>query len=112
MFTAVCYTIVQSLATAYGNMGIDWDFCDFPTFPAHVVSTGASGFAVYKYTRNPDATTALALYYLTKDGQYAYHNNSGDLVPLVKEVAESDFWRGHGATVEGCDCSAKTMRPL
>ncbi len=107
VFHAVCYPMVQPLATAYDNANIDWDFCDFPAFPNHVVGTGASGFAVYKYTGNPNAAAALALHFLTKDGQYAYHSNAGGSVPLVKELAEADFWRGHGATVEGCDWSVK-----
>lgn len=107
VFSAVCYPMVQPLATAYDEAGIDWDFCDFPAFPNHVVGTGASGFAVYRYTRNPNAAAALALFFLSKDGQYAYHSNAGGSVPLVKELAEDDFWRGHGATKEGCDWSVK-----
>ncbi len=107
VFSAVCYPMVQPLATAYDEAGIDWDFCDFPAFPNHVVGTGASGFAVYRYTKNPNAAAALALFFLSKDGQYAYHSNAGGSVPLVKELAEDDFWRGHGATKEGCDWSVK-----
>ena len=107
VFTAVCYPMVQALATAYDEAGIDWDFCDFPAFPKHVVGTGCNGFAVYRYTRNPNAAAALALFFFSKEGQFAYHSNAGGSVPLVKELAEDDFWRGHGATKEGCDWSVK-----
>ena len=107
VFTAVCYPMVQSLATAYDDAGIDWDFCDYPAFPNHVVGTGCNGFAVYRYTRNPNAAAALALFFFSKDGQYAFHSNAGGSVPLVKELAEDDFWRGHGATKEGMDWSSK-----
>ncbi len=107
VFSAVCYPMVQPLATAYDEAGIDWDFCDYPAFPNHVVGTGASGFAAYRYTRNPNAAAALALFFLSKEGQYAYHSNAGGSVPLVKELAEDNFWRGHGAVKEGCDWSVK-----
>ena len=100
VFQAVCYPMVQPRAVAFDAAGIDWDFCDYPAFPNHVVGTGANGFGVYKYTKNPNAAAALALFMLSEEGQYAMHSNAGGSVPLVKKLAEQDFWRGHGSVSE------------
>lgn len=73
-----------------------WDFCSFPAFPTHKVGTGATGYVVYNRTRNPDTAAALALFFLTEEGQTAYHSTSGGNVPLLKSLSEENFWRMPG----------------
>lgn len=83
--------------TRYGNgydlADIDWDFCSFPAFPTHKVGTGATGYVVYNRTTNPTAAAAFALFFLTEDGQRAYHSAAGGNVPLLKSLAYEDFWQ-------------------
>ena len=93
VFRTMVYPQIVSVGQNYDNLGIEWDFVSFPAFPTHKVGTGCSGFGVYKYTKNPNAAAALALFFLDKEGQTAYHSQEGGSVPLVKELAEADFWR-------------------
>ncbi len=83
--------------TAYGNSydtaEIDWNFCSFPAFPTHRVGAGATGYVVYNRTRNVDTAAAFALFFLTEDGQRAYHGTTGGNVPLLKSLSNEDFWR-------------------
>lgn len=93
VFRTMVYPQIVSIGQNYDNLNIDWDFVSFPSLPTHKVGTGCSGFGVYRYTKNPNAAAALALFFLDKDGQTAYHQSVGGSVPLVKELADSDFWR-------------------
>ena len=80
----------------YDNLKIDWDMCPFPAFPNHNVSTGATGYVVYNRTTNPDTAAAFALFFLTTEGQMAYQGQTGGNVPVLKSLAEEDFWKGAG----------------
>jgi ABC-type glycerol-3-phosphate transport system substrate-binding protein len=80
----------------YDSLNIKWDFCPFPAFPTHNVSTDATGYVVYNRTANPDTAAAFALFFLTEAGQYAYHSQTGSSVPLLKQYAEDTFWYGPG----------------
>ncbi len=84
---------ITRLGNAYDQAQIDWDFCSFPAFPTHKVGTGATGYVVYNRTRNVDTAAALALFFLTEEGQRAYHSAPGGNVPLLKSLANEDFWR-------------------
>lgn len=84
---------ITRYGNAYDTANIDWDFCSFPAFPTHKVGTGATGYVVYNRTRNVDTAAALALFFLTEDGQRAYHSASGGNVPLLKSLAKDTFWR-------------------
>ena len=81
-----------SYGTAYDALKVDWNFCPFPALPTHTVSTGATGYLVYNRTSNPDTAAAFALFFLTEDGQRAYHGQTGGNVPLLKSLADEDFW--------------------
>lgn len=94
------FTWLTRLATAYDNLEIDFDFCPFPAFPTHTVSTGATGYVVFNRTANPDTAAALALFFITEDGQRAYHSTSGGNVPLLKSLADTDFWMAKGTPWE------------
>ena len=87
------FTYLDSFGQMYDTADTDWDFCPFPAFPNHTVSAGATGYSVYNRTSNPDTAAALALYFLTENGQRAYHSQMGGDVPLLKSLAEEDFWR-------------------
>ena len=87
---------ITRYGNAYDNANIAWDFCSVPAFPTHKVGTGATGYVVYNRTRNPDTAAALALFFLTEEGQTAYHSTSGGNVPLLKSLSEENFWRMPG----------------
>ncbi len=86
--------------TRYGNdyasAAIDWDICPFPQMPVHKVGAGATGYVVYNRTANPDTAAAFALFFLTEDGQLAYHGQTGGEIPLLSTLSEDPFWRGQG----------------
>ena len=84
---------VTSWGNEYDNKDIAWDLCPFPAFPSHKVCAGATGYVVYNRTTNPDAAAALALFFLTEEGQTAYHSTTGGNVPLLKSLAEETFWQ-------------------
>lgn len=87
---------ITAQGLAYDSKGVDWDFCSFPAFPTHKVGTGATGYVVYNRSRNIDTAAALALFFLTEDGQRAYHGTTGGNVPLLKTLANDSFWRFQG----------------
>ena len=84
---------ITSWGNEYDNKDISWDFCPFPAFPTHKVCAGATGYVVYNRTTNPDAAAALALFFLTEEGQIAYHSSAGGNVPLLKSLSEDAFWQ-------------------
>ena len=87
------FSYLDSYGKTYDSMEVAWDFCPFPAFETHTVSAGATGYVVYNRTDNPDAAAALALFFLTENGQRAYHSQLGGDVPLLKSLAEDDFWK-------------------
>ena len=93
VFRTMVYPNIVSIGQNYDTLGLEWDLVSFPALPVHKVGTGCAGFGVYKYTQNPDAAAALALFFLDKDGQTAYHGSTGGSVPLIKELSDADFWR-------------------
>jgi ABC-type glycerol-3-phosphate transport system substrate-binding protein len=89
-------TWLTRLGNAYDRMKINWDFCPFPAFPNHNISTDATGYVVYNRTDNPDTAAAFALFFLTEAGQRGYHSQTGSSVPLLKSLSEETFWYGPG----------------
>ncbi len=87
---------LNQVGNAYDRLEVDWDFCPFPALPTHTVSTGATGYMVYNRTNNPDTAAAFALFFLTAEGQRAYHSQAGGNVPLLKSLSEETFWKGKG----------------
>ena len=102
----VCFKSFGAMAwlTSYGLMydrlQIDWDFCTYPAFPTQNISVGATGYVVYNRTKNPDTAAALALFFMTHEGQVAYHSQTGSDVPVIKSLAEDDLWKGKGTDWE------------
>ncbi len=90
----ISFSLLDTYGKTYDNYNVDWDFCPFPAFENHTISAGATGYVVYNRTKNPDAAAALALYFLTENGQRAYHSQLGGDVPLLRSLAEDDFWKG------------------
>ncbi len=109
VFRTIVYPQIVSIGQNYDSLNIDWDFVSFPALPTHKVGTGCTGFGVYKYTKNPDAAAALALFFLDKDGQTAYHQSVGGSVPLVQELADADFWRYSSSAGTESDWSMKNF---
>lgn len=93
VFRTMVYPQIVSMGRNFDNLGIEWDLVSFPALPTHKVGTGCTGFGVYKYTKNANAAAALALFFLSKEGQTAYHGSVGGSVPLVQELADAGFWR-------------------
>ncbi|MBO5076024.1 MAG: extracellular solute-binding protein [Clostridia bacterium] len=89
----VSFTYLDAYGKMYDQADVEWDFCPFPAFENHTVSAGATGYVVFNRTANPNAAAALALYFLTDHGQRAYHSQLGGDVPLLRSLAEDDFWK-------------------
>lgn len=93
VFRTMVYPSITSVGQRYDALGLEWDFADFPALPTHAVGTGATGFGVYKYSDNLDTAAALALFFLTEEGQRAYHSTDGGSVPLLTSLEGEGFWR-------------------
>ena len=102
---------ITAYGNSYDNADIDWDFCSFPAFPTHKVGAGATGYVVYNRTRNVDTAAAFALFFLTEEGQQAYHSATGGNVPLLKSQASADFWRFQGTQWEDKNFDAFVSYP-
>ena len=81
------------IRTEYERAAIEWDFTYYPQFPTHVVCSEATGYVVYNRTTNKDTAAALALFFLTEEGQTAYHSQTGGGVPALSTLANETFWR-------------------
>lgn len=116
-FSSACFKTfgdlsgLNSVGNAYDRLQINWDFCPFPALPTHTVSTGATGYMVYNRTNNPNAAAAFALYYLTPNGQRAYHSQVGGNVPLLQSLSEEPFWQGKGTVWTDKNYSAFVSYP-
>ena len=102
---------LNSTGKAYDRLEIDWDFCPFPALPTHTVSTGATGYMVYNRTANPDTAAAFALFFLTPEGQRAYHGQVGGNVPLLISLSTEEFWQGKGTEWTDKNYSAFVVYP-
>ncbi|MBE7056879.1 MAG: carbohydrate ABC transporter substrate-binding protein [Ruminococcaceae bacterium] len=109
VFRTMVYPNIVSYGQAYDDLDLDWDLVSFPKLPTHKVGTGASGFGVYKYTKNANAAAALALFFFTTEGQQAYHGTTGGSVPLVQELADAGFWRYEASKGTDADWSEKNF---
>lgn len=107
VFRTMVYPDLVSMGKTYDNLDLEWDVVSWPKFPTHKVGTGASGFGVYKYTKNPNAAAALALFFFSEKGQTAYHGTTGGSVPLVKELSDAGFWRYEDSAGTDHDWSQK-----
>lgn len=102
---------LNSVGNAYDRLEVEWNFCPFPALPTHTVSTGATGYMVYNRTDNPDTAAAFALYFLTPEGQRAYHSQAGGNVPLLMSLSEDPFWMGKGTVWTDKNYSAFVSYP-
>ena len=100
-----------SYGRMYDTLQLDWDLCPFPAFPTHTVSTGATGYVVYNRTKNPNTAAAFALFFLTPEGQKAYQSQTGGNVPVLKSLADEDFWKGVGTEWDDKNYSAFVAYP-
>lgn len=109
VFRTMVYPNIVSYGQSYDSLNLEWDVVSFPALPTHKVGTGASGFGVYRYTKNPNAAAALALFFFTEEGQTAYHGATGGSVPLVKELSDAGFWRYEKSAGTEADWSGKNF---
>lgn len=98
-----------SIGDKFDQQGTSWDVISMPKYPTHKVGTGATGFGVFAYTKNPHAAAALCLSLYTPAGQKAYNGQEGGSVPNVKSLADDSFWRVPypDASVDADDPDAK-----
>ncbi len=103
VFMDIQFPLLVERKNAYEQKSIDWDIVSFPALPTPRVGTGATGFAVFNQTRNPDAAAALCLSLYTEEGQRAYHGSTGGSVPNVRTLADDTFWRVGGGKDNSID---------
>lgn len=95
IFEDVVYPNVQAMGNSYDNRDVDWDLINMPLFPTPSFGCGASGVGVFSRTRNVSGAAALALFFLTPEGQRAFNSGTGGSVPLLKslDVEGYDAWK-------------------
>ncbi len=93
VFNEVTYRTLNELGNEYDNLGIEWDVVSMPNFPTPKNGTSSSGFGVYNKTPFPDAAACFALFIFTEEGQKAFHGEQGGSVPILKSLANEDFWK-------------------
>lgn len=111
VFRHMVYPGLFQLGTSYDRLGIEWDIASFPHFPSPKVGTGSSGYGVYNRTKRPDTAAAFALFFFTEEGQKAFNGQTGGSVPLMKSLADDDFWRGKGTEWENKNYDAFVSFP-
>jgi len=91
IFTTCVYPQVQTLGKNYDNLEIEWDVMNMPLFEQPAFGCGASGVGVFSRTDNVTAAAALALFFLTPEGQKSFNAGQGGSVPLLKSVDLEGF---------------------
>lgn len=105
-FFQTSYSMLSSRGAQYEAAGIEWDAAPYWLFgdkdTAAVASPcGTLGFGVYSYTKNKDTAAALVLFLYSEEGQFAIHSQEGGDVPVIKTLAEQDFWHLQDEIYEG-----------
>ncbi len=95
IFSTLVYPGVQSAGKDFDNRDIDWDIINMPLFQNPSFGCGASGVGVFSRTQNVTAAAALALFFMSTEGQMAFNSGTGGSVPLLKSLDESgyDAWK-------------------
>ena len=96
VFRVISYSELEKYSKQYESKNLEWDIVTFPIYnkASKEIVTGVkvSGLSVYKYSKNPDAAAAFALFLTTEEGQKAFYGNQNTLVPTHQQVAQSDIW--------------------
>ena len=91
IFKTCVYPQVQTEGKKYDNLEIEWDVINMPLFQNPSFGCGASGVGVFSRTDNVTAAAALALFFLTPEGQKSFNAGQGGSVPLLKSVDDEGF---------------------
>ena len=91
IFKTCVYPGVQSSGREFDNRGVEWDLINMPLFEKASFGCGSSGVGVFNRTKNISSAAALALFFLTPEGQRAFNAGSGGSVPLLKSLDDEDF---------------------
>ncbi len=86
IFSDIVYPNVQTSGKEFDNRNVDWDLINMPLFQNPSFGCGASGVGVFSRTRNVAGAAALALFFLTPEGQRAFNSGKGGSVPLLKSL--------------------------
>lgn len=83
--------VSSNITKRFGNDG--WDVVTFPKMPVNaLVGAGTSGYAVNKDSKYKAEAAKAVMYLVSKAGQEMYAK-TGDAVPVLKELANSNFWK-------------------
>ncbi|HBV51054.1 MAG TPA: hypothetical protein DEF06_02100, partial [Clostridiales bacterium] len=95
IFKTDVYPTIQGVGKQFDNRNIDWDIINMPLFQNPSFGCGASGVGVFARTQNVTAAAALALFFLTPEGQRAFNSGTGGSVPLLKSLDDEgyDAWK-------------------
>ncbi|MBO5076372.1 MAG: carbohydrate ABC transporter substrate-binding protein [Clostridia bacterium] len=93
VFNYTTYPAIDEAARTYDMRSVDWDLINLPLFDYPSIGIGSSGVGVYKYTDNPGAAAAFALFFFTGEGQRAFHGQTGGSVPVLASLKNDYCWR-------------------
>lgn len=95
IFKTDVYPTIQATGKQFDNRDVDWDIINMPLFQNPSFGCGASGVGVFARTQNVTAAVALALFFLTPEGQRAFNSGTGGSVPLLKSLDDEgyDAWK-------------------
>ena len=91
IFKTDVYPTIQGVGKQFDNRNI----INMPLFQNPSFGCGASGVGVFARTQNVTAAAALALFFLTPEGQRAFNSGTGGSVPLLKSLDDEgyDAWK-------------------
>lgn len=80
------------------KFGSDWDVVNFPILPEkQIVASGSSGYVVNKASKNKDMAIEFLFYLISDEGQEVFME-TGNCVPVKKDLIDSDTWRSNPRT--------------
>lgn len=81
-----CFDSPQSLE------GINWELVPFPLTENPSIGANATFCVVNSQTENPEAAAAFALFFMTEEGQRAYHSAGAFSIPILISAKDEDYW--------------------
>lgn len=88
---------INNMLQYFGKGSNDWGVVCFPDMRAYnggkaYIGTGTSGYSVSAKSTHKDAAVKFLMFLLSEEGQAAL-GSTGNFVPVLKSMADSDVWK-------------------
>jgi multiple sugar transport system substrate-binding protein len=100
----------------HNSLGGTWDVVACPEFPADaVIGSGLAGYSISALTKKKEMAVKFLRFLMGEDGQKAL-GNTGNVVPVLKSLANDNSWKDYPVTGKNTDAflahTERDIKPL